>query len=706
MSGTEVYYNRVLLRDCETLQYSVRYEQDQSNTDLVFARYFMTFASLVVSILPDVDELPPEDLNIHQSTIGLPGDVGFTEYDWTVADRCKRLQKLLEEPRKDFWLAINSTTFGDRPSSSVLDPDAPSDSEAAPSDDHSQHDPFRVVLAAAGLTNEQVEKWRSGENPSLGNILAFYPGKSTTIERIKVLDVNNGPHPSGLSVTQINGGRSMRVQVTIEVCRVLTEPLSGSDDPRPTRDAGKVKGVISNRWSIRETIDDEWRTSYSIEGVLRVTDRRYKPDAMRLMTSCYLIPRAKMTSREFYTTPDGLQLHYRYQMKEIGISAPPLTVDWDGTYTEKVSNQAITTSSVSVKLTGSVTPPAGMTDQQYKIYMQKVLRRLIDQRITLDARGPNVLPGTNPTEQFLIDLTIVESMKTPEVSASVTVQRHGDSLAGSGPAGNLMIRLENNFGKPLTFTDLGQYDPRWWPVPPAYTWDCAGVLQKYGFALGDSSNQYYQTPASEWHGKPRGIVDTQQVGERPYSEVIDTVYMTQISTPWQDNDPQPSQTETIWSNDQYSGYSYIHVEAENDHKRNEGVMVFPLSKPRPVFASSGVATGAFETVSVVPIHAGVQYRTYKAVCKRTGAWPKIPAPAPVINNLGQIETLVSQRVIPENPQIESDGKTKHYTIQCEFKYAINKVGTYLRVPLDPSVQRVTGSDLIAIADIIDPTRYT
>lgn len=698
MSGTHVFYNGVLMRDCVLTEYDQTLEMDQSHTDVVFSRTKITVESMLVAICPDTDitlQVGPNGL--HNSIVWLPTDPGSSlinlaaEMDWFLPDRVKRVQQMLEEPRKDFWMAVNGATFKNRPSN---------DNQAAPSDTDIDQDPYRIVLAATGMTEQQVQDYRTGST-NLGKITAFFAGKTTEIDREKVLDCANGPMPKPVRIIKLDGGRAARIVFSIEVCRVYTQVDESAASLPPVRDAGRVVGIISNRWGIRETIDEEWKTNYNIEGVIRIADRRYQADAYRIMTTCHMIPYAQLTSREFYQTPDGLTLNYRYSMKEEGEAAPPLTVKWGGEFRESVQIGAITQSSMNVKVIGSVNPPGQMTNQQYKLYMFDVLMKIIGHRINITGNLANAIPGQHPKTQVIKDFTIMESIGKPEVGVSVLVSNSGEPMFNG-----LRLRVNTLLGKEMSLP--GGYDPKWWPIPPAYTWDVESMSEKW--ELGSAYDQYFQSPASEWHGKPRGLaINHAQIGTR--NNTIPTLsYMYELPTPTGDSLSNlaygfNNDTDFYWAGSQFGGFSYIQVEAENLSTRKQGQMVLPLSKPRPVsaYGSAGVPG---ETISVVPIHAGVQKRQYKAVCSRIGTWPQVPLAQQTISQGGVVETLLDQEISLEPPKPDSDGKTLTYTIHCLFTYAINKAADFLRAPNDPRINLPTGSDLVAISQLVDGNRFT
>jgi len=682
---------------------------DERRTDRLYSTYRISVASMLVTILGDDGITIPNEYSaaVNQSTIGAryisPYDSGNGP---TMVDRWNRIRTFLERPRRDFWFAVNGTTGVAR------------NQNDAPQDDFSNKNMLRVVLAASGLDESQISAV-SAEDPGaigLGNIDGFEPGKDTTIERKLVIDANNGPKPISVKIQRIDGGRAARVQFTIEICRPLYKYSSASVDTRPVTDAGKTKGVISNRWSIKESIDEHWKTNIAIEGTLRVADRRYKPDAMRLMTSTQLIPWAKLKGREFTTTTDGLTLHYRYSMEEVGQAAPPYIADWEATYTEKADYSARCFSSFNGRVVGHAAPPAGWTLDQYKILMFEILMRIMANRINISSNPANDLPGA-PKTKTIRDFTLVESVNKPEVSVTAMIESSSDGEEGGGGLfDGIRLRVNNNLGKEIDYGNtFPDYDAKWWPIPPAYCWDVKGYNEEKS-EFGSAWDQYYQVPLSEWHGKPRGLaINHKQLGDRENDAEPDKIYLVDV-----ESEP-PSLGHVVsagvpgnfyWAGVQLTGgTSYIQVESECESARNEGTMVFPLSKPRPVSAyySGGGGGGGpvpNETVSVIPIHAGVQTRTLRICCQRIGAWPKIPAPLPVIAANGVVETLMKQSVIPESPKPDKDGKTLSYVVHCEYKYAANRVGEYVRAPSDPRLSLPTGSDLIALGTLVDPYRVT
>jgi hypothetical protein len=702
MSGTHVFYNGILLRDCELLEFDQIIEKDKSGTDPMYSRFRITVASNLVSLLSTKPtDPPPESLTLldeHPSTIRTKevSDAGKLLY--VIPDRVEEVRRLLGESRKDFWFAINATTY--KPIAN---------DHAAPASKFDDKDSYRVVLAATGMAY-------SGDSfpEPKGNLSGYFSGSDTDIPRNDVIDCNNGPKTSDIKILKIDGGRLMRVQVTIEVCRLLKSPdysLGTDSANRPVRDSAKVEGVISNRWSVRESLDDNWQTGITVEGVLVVSDHRYKPDSMRLMTSTYLIPYAKLTGREFFTSEDGLTLRYRYTMQEKGEAPPDLLVDWGGSYTEKSDHSAIRMSVLNLKVRGSVTPPKGWSPFAYKQQMLDVLMKLIRSRITLDPNNANRLAGNNPHEHIVKDFTIIETIGQPELTANLVVQNVADQVNF-----DFLARI-GNIGRPLT--DFPNYDNRWWPIPAAYQWDVFSV-NKDKSEFGSNYDGYFQDPNSQWHGKPRGwVIKSNAENTRELKPDEAFVFTVKSDPPELSNvavNRFPFNSHN-WSEDQiFKGCTYISCDADNMYDGDRGKMVLPLSKVRqstfPVPDSDPIPY--YESVVAIPVHAGVNTRRFTYVCTRENDWPKIPAPKEVLVSYPSasaptgpmspgptVEVLTRAKVIPSSPVCDKDGRTMIYSIECQFDYVLNKPPEFFKVPRDPRLKPVSVLDSAGVPLVND-----
>jgi hypothetical protein len=692
MSGTHLYYNGVLMRDCELLEWDQVIEKDESQTDYMFSRFRISVASTLVSLhSTNPEDDPPLSIPDsgdylsaqHLSTIAIKGVDGES-----LIDRMQYVEQQLRYPRKDFWFALNATT--NKPLSSNV----PSD--FTPASDPSQVDSYRVLLAAAGIDDfDEVNS--TGRVPE--GRLSGPRSVDLLIDREDVIDANNGPHPQSVKIQRIDGGRAMRVSFTIEVCRILCTQEEKDNEPstHPVRGARRVEGVISNRWSITESMDESWETTHTISGTLRVADQRYKPHAMRLVASPMLFPYAKLVSREFAVDKTGLVLQYSFSMKETGYAPPPGVISWDGTFTESTTTanaHSIGELSVSVKAAHKQPPGwdrnAGMLVALHDIARSRI--KGLDITTPFNMAGQKV-PGAIATT-ILESISITEVLGKPELRLRARVRYVDEKLT---------------FWK-LRLAELGQkmvipfYDERFWPIPEAFPWSAEADP-----TVGDQGSYlegYYQIPCHRWHVMPRGYnqpATVNPVDSANQSPAEFQAYtLTSIDPTVGLNDlPETTGVNHAWSAEQLTGATYLEFDADDTYRTNIGRMHLPLSKERAV----GTET---QTSVSIPIHAGVAQREMTLVATRLNAEPEIPQPTDTISNssTGLTERILESTVVAQNSELQSDGVTLLNAIKVVYKYSLSRpikaIGGTLdsyRRPSSPKDLSTPQTTLLSPADI-------
>jgi len=357
-----------------------------------------------------------------------------------------------------------------------------------------------------------------------------------------VLDANNGPKPSGLDVRKVFGGNVLRVQVTFEVCRVLSKPIT--NDPDPGYDAQQVRGVISYTWNVVDGLDDDGAVTHTVAGKLVVKDQRYKANAMRMFAFPLAFPYARLVSRQHIVDETGLVLQYTYQFKHAG-SAPPQGVrKYEATYAEEIraGSSPVQTAYMNIRVMGwhdrtqtklnggdEVGIPLLDREKSQKVVLLRAAYTILWSRI----RGINLLwdplPGHKAKTVDLIRASVIERIGIPQLELRIEVKYVSQEET------EFLHRLQN-FG---TAIDVANYDPRWWPVdnewgrlpngngavataavvgPPAVPAGVANngdrdnpyfTMAAYPYAeSGDPTKSdyftgYFQSPASNRHTLPR-----------------------------------------------------------------------------------------------------------------------------------------------------------------------------------------------------------
>jgi len=753
MAGTTVFYNGIFLQDCEMLEFRQVIEMDESNTDHLYSRFRIKVASCLCrtiaagefAAMTNVDLLRSAEAPDHGSiTTVSPNDsaatvsnadyesqnTGWETKDISLSEHHALITKFLKEPRKDFWMAVHGQ--GASTDTIAEFPVGPRETVAA-----APRLEYLSVLGATGMNRADALL----NDPHVYSLYSDFSAQylaASKIERDFVLDTHNGPMPKSVTVQKIVGGRMMRIEFEIEIA-VYIGPSKFISDTRlaaietafKSKGARKTIGVASNRWSVTESLDENWRTTHSIKGQLVVRDHTYKPHAQRMLTVPWMFPYAKMTHREFYTDATGLTLNYQHTFTECGDAPPSGVVNWKGTYSEQVLGGGKSMGMVSVRVFGTVAPPRGLTASQYKKLLITQAFRMILSRISLsllvDAQVPK--PGQKASRTILQEATVIEQMDEPSVEVKVTVLHTPEVEKVEGnvvqdPLNGFGLRL-TVMGDPIISTGaapLGEptYQRFWWPIPSSFTWDWKRVRDletsaAAGSKPGSYFDCYFQSPEFEWHGIPKGMDIPNQlhaptVAGNPYihtqetgTGIIDKEYLNfNFRGYGGDGRPLPEVEHTaltpavkivqhtlLNTDIQDGGFAYLTYDAKTSVSHGNGVVMLPLSKARLSVGSLGfvqptesgseptISTTAKDTAVAVRLHAPMAYRDYTVVATRQGDWPKVPLPKQSINtSTGGVETLLSQETVAMTPKPGPDDRTLIYGIECRWRYAMSRPPGY------------------------------
>lgn len=652
--GTHLFYNGVLLQDCELHEFSQSIEVDEGGSDLVYSRFQISVSSTIVS----------QRDNHHPSTVRAKNDRAYA------ADQLRELEHKLNQTRKDFWIATHSAT------GNIVD---------SPTIDSASDDDFRLLLVAVGETSEEVRK--NGNTHLQGRVDGLYD--YLNVSRDEVIDSKGGPTPISVSVQRIFGGRAIRVAFTIEVCRLVKMvDDDGSVSPKtpPTTGAVKSKHILSHKWSIVSSIRADWKRTWSVSGTAIVEDHRYKPMIKAVLNGGFFLPPyARVESVRNEVDKTGLKMQYEYEFAQEGDAPPQGVAEWSGTYTESqgiAANQTVGAMSVRVK--GSIVPASDSEKQ--KAMLLRVGFAIILSRISGLKRTWKKQPGQNPQSVILKEGVVVETLGKPELEIRATVMYTSQEAAAGAIINEYNLRL-GNLGKPLQIKD---YDPRWWPN----LWRSA----RTGFAaseqrvsdLEEEARSFYegterQNPSDDWNGWNIAWLErdppldddndkrfTVDPPNRDYVFEAYEVTTLENETKYCDTLIQPAQQYGINAETALSGFTYLQWESDVRYDTTAGKIHLPLSKPRTLSAGTN-APPKIETAVVCRAHAPLCRRVYKVIATREGAYPKLPFPLESIEDSnGYQETLLSARLLTPTPYLQSDNITMTYGIQAEWTYALSR----------------------------------
>lgn len=684
MSGTHLYYNGVLFRDCETLDYSCVLDFDESGTHEKYMRTRITVASTLISLYKAGSSDPIDVANQHLSTIRIPPVLSGA--DETTPARLEEIKELLSEPRKDFWYAVNG----------VLDPSGTLTPTATPQEDRGENSPYRLILVATGIYPTVTAATDPEDPPVVDAATKFvkFFDEDLTVERANVLDANNGPKPSGFGFAKMFGGNVVRIQATFEVCRVLSKPVADEDSPDPGYDAQKVRGVVSNSWNVVDSLDDDGAVTHTVSGKMVVKDKRYKPNAMRMVAFPLAFPYARLVNRQYTVDHSGLVLEYQFQFRHAGAAPPQGVRKYEATYTEMagVNAAGVYRASMNVKVMGWHDRSDDGTallerERKQKVLLIRGAQTIVQSRITGINRLWNAIPGQNGKTTYVIDSRVVEKVGHPEIELQITVSY------GNANNSEFVNRVEN-MGAPIPIPD---YDPRWWPIDnewgrlPAGNGNVGNAGDSgnpefynaaYPYAVDDGDpaksdyfTGYFQSPSNNRHSLPRitGLtktgIDISKEWARPGGYTPgDASSGSYANLPQSDNpitgpdfeavpslnlsgsvvlgplEPVTSSTFTGVADVQSSGFHYVSYSSEVMNDTTQGKIYMPLSVPRDIpyakrFALTGIATpggggGPYtsgkECSVALSLCAPETLRVYSVSSTRNQRWGEIPEPLPQI----------------------------------------------------------------------------
>jgi len=620
---TTVIYNDVILRHCETKSFEQTIVYDESRTDLMYSKFRIRVASTLAAVRSS------------GNSFGIAPPTGSGT---TATQRERTIQRLLSEPRKDFWMLIDSGVANEQMTPAQL-------------------------AALTPPANTGIDDFLLIATGNIDGMMSLHPlsdqyGSGDAIERINVVDVENGPKPTNVTVTEIIGGRTFRVEFEIEICRKFC-PAGGSLDLPPPFDIwGSIvptgSTVLSNRWHLDESKDENWITTRVLQGTLRVTQKTFWPHLIRSVCVPPLLRGYKRVRQSFVDDPTGLILKYRIEDQQAHAAPPWPAVAWKAHHAESASgpNGSILTGEISIRLTG----PPGVD----KVQLIGAAGKVANDRIK--GLSPTFDGDGRPSYATIINsASVVNVLDEPVIEMRVNA-RYTDKDQKK----NLMIRI-NEMGRPLTTLvsadnpqyQVEGYDPRIWPVPLAYdSLTPAGI-----FAC------YLQSPCSVWHAMPGGsLPGALETPTRP--DVADSgypdadLYSSSHDLPDEDDFIKSEPSEDDDGPEDIFTFPYHFVDLENEYLTHNGWSQLPYADTDP---------NANKTALLVQLHGRVSKRVLTVTASRDGEMPLIPAlTEDVTDHNGIREVMESSSIAIKAPELSSGGTNRRYAVKCVYVYLLER----------------------------------
>ncbi len=644
--STTLHYNGITLKECETKLFEQQVEYDPS----VPTKCLRGFAFRVSSLLvygPTTGETRD------QSHIQTPGEDGYD-----ISSRMRSIEARLLHPRKDFWLELTTQKVISGFASNLI--------------------------CAAGDLRGTMKKFQATDVADEDN---------TEFQRELIIDVDNGPKPRHVSVTQVFGGNSIHVEFEIEVCRVLffgsqldedqypwqvpsghiTPAIQNTLTPNPANplEPFTMVPVLSNRWSMTETRDASWRIERKISGILRVKHSAYFAHSMRFLCMPGLQRGFQRKVCNWIGDPTGLTLKYEIVDVQRDAAPPPPAVDWKGSVHSTGDKGGSTIIHVSLSMIGQpgVNKSELLAAGGY-IVGQKVPGLLARLESEKDENNDPYLVNAI-LENVAIYVSLDEPMVKLDVTARTVIEDY-KQLATSMKyiTSPLTVRRDEE--------DRVTYDPQRWPIP----------LPMSGMAPQNIFSCYLQNPYSVWHGIPKPIsyqspsISSAVPNNRPDAEEgygYDNYYMQDSEIQDSKDDRQLTTTEQLTQNP--VTFYFVKNTYDNDAGliQLERSIVPPIVEPPDPEAEDYDPNAIpeydpqYDTCRFVQLHGGRATRTMRVEAKRIGKKPQLPEPTPdLVDPNGIRERLMFVQHELVNPQFTKDLVTREFSVAATYTYGLSR----------------------------------
>lgn len=253
-------------------------------------------------------------------------------------------------------------------------------------------------------------------------------------------DLNNGPKNISFTVHNIAGNEVFRVRAIFELCHLECPYEPGQEQ--------NSYGVLSNRWSCRDSLDTNLQISRTYVGQLVCASQNINIHSFRWMTVPTLQPLMRIESMNFEASRDGLRLNWTITHKEMQASAPWPARDWNVVHRESLIDGMKSDSSVDVDLYGdSQTDKGRLITLAYWIIFAKTFGKTPNNIMAL-SNAINPRTGISFRQEFLSQYVVKNFVFTDfigqqcHIHASATIQRRSENINDVTKAfGNLGLEL-------------------------------------------------------------------------------------------------------------------------------------------------------------------------------------------------------------------------------------------------------------------------
>jgi hypothetical protein len=455
------------------------------------------------------------------------------------------------------------------------------------------------------------------------------------------LDCENGPQARVISAVRIASDASIRLELEFKVSLVECAADGSTTN---------VTGILNSRWSCTDEIDQDWYTTRTFNGRLRLATAQVDPQSFR----GWVIPPLQMgmyrRDIQMTSTTDGLHLDWSVVDREVAFSPPAPATDWSFRITSRRSLEDIFWhTDIDVMLKGN-----RYVDKKKLIAIASAI---------CDAK----FGGGNPAApNYTVEsISIADEYNKNEntIHLSATARRNDNA----GPA--IKGMQASWLGKPIDANDLAPvianppgYDSRLSPGSPGRAGDSQGVWAKGGtvgampifgafstFLMGPCGGDY------TFLANATNAVDSQGPSTNPLP-TISALVVTELS-----DDNSLGRTSSLNSQGAYT-YWKLNSEYDTDQTR----VHCPIAEQSGSSGSSGITS----VVCNLGSPGGLVKRTIRYMVERIGVEPVVPEPTDSFQDENGITCVLIDNLITSSSPVYGPDDKIIYQVGGEITYAL------------------------------------
>lgn len=513
---------------------------------------------------------------------------------------------------------------------------------------------------------------------------------SLTPEEMTVFtDVRGGPEPKVINATRIVGDTSIKVEFEVVVC--LAYPCGYEwKDENPTGAILEQQkfGILSNRWSCADELDENFWASRTWVGELKLAHPLRNPHEFRSLVVPPVQPGMRRARMSFQASEDNLSLQYQIRDEEVFLTAPSPATSIEMTHREHVgewSHLVRTTFSVSVRGDRNAS--------------KKDLILLAMQVASGKLRLQQLVPAFGVARDrpvFVKSYELIDRSGTNKDN-SVQLNIQMESRPANNKEGgleDLFRRVTSTFGKPLNGEMIADYvntlsrgnrpgeEPDWQgPIP---------LVGAFVSHLQERCTVDKSLFSGIQQSDRQSIIIAETREDLPALPQVDAYAFPNLPD-------IPDDT----FNDSHSVGLYTHYDVDAEYESYPMVMQLPLAYaalrsegPAPEEPSSELNfsnnpsldgpsgnDGSDQPHSVfVRIGPTQHQRVVRLVAQRIGQPPRLPVPLESFTDKEGVQHVLLKSIDnAANPERTADGEAFVYTIRAEYRYGLDRPPRRIRM---------------------------